>query len=121
VLLAEDVEINQIIAEELLTTLGYKVDIAVNGQEVIDMLTQKNYDAVLMDIQMPVMDGLTAARKIREHNEFRNLPIIAVSAHSLPADKEKSLDNGMNDHITKPLDILILEKTLHKWVARIEV
>jgi len=117
VLLVEDVEINQIIAEELLVNLGFAVDIANNGQEALDMLTQKNYSVVLMDIQMPVMDGLTATKKIRQIAEYKNLPIIAVSAHSLPADKEKSLDYGMNDHITKPLDIIILRTTLSKWLS----
>lgn len=119
VLLAEDVEINQIIAKELLTALGYNVDIACNGQEAIDMLRRKNYAVVLMDIQMPVMDGLTATRKIRENGEFRNLPIIAVSAHSLPADRKKSLDYGMNDHISKPLDISVLDTTISKWTGKI--
>ena len=119
VLLVEDNEVNQIIACELLSSMDYIVDVANNGQEAIDMLALGDYNIVLMDIQMPVMDGLTATQKIREKNEYKNLPIIAVSAHSLPADKEKSLDCGMNDHITKPIDPAILNTTIHKWLSKI--
>ena len=121
ILLVEDVEINQIIANELLTSQGYNVDIAGNGQEALRMITQKKYDVVLMDIQMPIMDGLTATQKIREIDEFKDLPIIAVSAHALPEDKERSLDCGMNDYITKPLDIIVLNTTLNKWLASVSV
>ena len=117
ILLAEDVEINQIIAEELLTSMGYVVDIANNGQEALDMLKSNTYQIVLMDLQMPVMDGLAAVRKIREMSVYNDLPIIAVTAHSLPADKEKSLVNGMNDHITKPLDPEVLSSTIEKWLG----
>ena len=119
VLLVEDVEINQIIAEEMLKGMGYMVDTAGNGQEALDMLTQQKYNVVLMDIQMPVMDGLTATKIIREKEEYKDLPIIAVSAHSLPADKERSLGCGMNDHITKPLDLTDLNMTLSKWLAKV--
>ena len=119
VLLVEDIEINQIIAEELLKSMGYMVDIANNGQEALDMLTRKEYDIVLMDIQMPIMDGMTAAKKIREKEKYKNLPIIAVSAHARPIDKNKSLNCGMNDHITKPLDFIVLSDTLKKWLAPI--
>jgi CheY-like chemotaxis protein len=66
---------------------------------------------------MPVMDGLTAAKRIREMPEYKDLPIIAVTAHALPADREKSLNNGMNDHITKPLDPEKLSLTLAKWLS----
>jgi len=115
-LLVEDVEINQIIAEEMLMSIGYTVDIANNGQEALDMLAVRDYDAVLMDIQMPVMDGLTAARRIRGIDKHKDLPIIAVSAHAMTEDKERSLEYGMNDHITKPLDPDKLVYTLNKWI-----
>jgi len=115
-LVVEDVEINQLIAEDLLKGMGYSVDIASNGQEAIDMLAEKDYDAVLMDIQMPVMDGLTATARIREENKHRDLPIIAVSAHALVEDREKSLAYGMNDHIAKPIDPERLIFTLNKWL-----
>ncbi len=118
ILLVEDNMINQLIGEELLTSAGYKVDIANNGQEGLDMLEAKAYDAVLMDIQMPVMDGLTTVRKIREQRKYKELPVIAMSAHAMAGDKEISLKNGMNDHITKPIDPDILYASLDFWLNR---
>jgi two-component system sensor histidine kinase/response regulator len=118
ILLVEDNEINQMIAEELLKTVGYDVDIANNGQEAVNMVGQKAYDLVLMDIQMPVMDGLAATRKIRENAALGDLPIIAMSAHAMAGDKEKSLDSGMNDHITKPISPDVLYSTLDIWLGR---
>ncbi len=121
-LLVEDNHINQLIAEELLKSGGYTLDIANNGQEAIDMLIDKvdskPYDAVLMDIQMPVLDGLTATQKIRQDARFAQLPIIAMSAHAMSGDKEKSLQHGMNDHITKPISPQILFTTLDYWLNK---
>ncbi len=116
ILLVEDNSINQIIAEELLQSIGYTIDIANNGQEALDMLDKKHYDIVLMDIQMPIMDGLTATRAIRQKPQFASLPIVAMSAHAMTGDKEKSLKYGMNDHITKPISPDILYKTLRYWL-----
>jgi len=115
-LIVEDNEINQIVAVELLTGLGYMVDTADDGQQAVDMVLLNEYHAVLMDIQMPVMDGLTAAETIRGMEQFRDLPIIALSAHSMPEDREKSLLHGMNEHLTKPIDIDILQEALDKWL-----
>ncbi len=115
-LLVEDNQINQLIAEELLKKDNYTLDIANNGQEALTMLTQKKYDAVLMDIQMPIMDGLTATKLIRKQKEFDTLPIIAMSAHAMTGDKEKSIAHGMNDHITKPIIPEILYSTLDYWI-----
>ncbi len=116
VLLVEDNNINQIIAKKLMEKRNYIVEIANNGQEAIEMILKGNdYSIVLMDIQMPIMDGLTATRSIRETGLYDNLPIIAMSAHAMIGDKEKSLENGMNDHITKPIDPKILYETLEKW------
>ena len=117
ILLTEDNEINQIIAQKLLEKQGYKVDVANNGQEAIEMLLNGDYGLVLMDIQMPVMDGLTATRKIRELERFKNLPIIAMTAHAMSGDREKSLEAGMNDHVTKPIDMKMLYETLERWLA----
>ncbi len=117
ILLVEDNEINQFIAVELLQKGGYTVDIANNGQEGIDMLTSNIYDLVLMDIQMPVLDGLSATRKIRENEDFSKLPIIAMSAHAMSGDKDKSLAAGMNDHLTKPIDPDLLYLTLYHWLG----
>ncbi len=116
ILLVEDNDINQLIAAELLTKVGYRVEIADNGQKALDMLAEKNYDLVLMDIQMPIMDGLTATQKIRAQEKFSTLPIIAMSAHAMTGDKEISLQHGMNDHITKPIDPEVLYKTLQHWL-----
>ncbi len=117
ILLVEDNEINQLIAEELLQKCGYTVHIANDGQEALDILTSNTFDLILMDIQMPIMDGLTATRKIREQKQFATLPIIAMSAHAMSGDKEKSLASGMNDHLTKPIDPELLYKTLYQWIG----
>ncbi len=115
-LLVEDNQINQIIAEELLKSVGYTLDIAQNGQEAIDMIEKNQYDLVLMDIQMPIMDGLTATKQIRKQERFASLPIIAMSAHAMTGDREISLAHGMNEHITKPIAPEILYKTLDLWL-----
>jgi signal transduction histidine kinase/ActR/RegA family two-component response regulator len=116
ILLAEDNEINQIIAEEMLKQEGYTVDVAGNGQEAIDKLLSGDYALVLMDIQMPVMDGITATHEIRKIDRFKNIPIIAMTAHAMSGDFEKSLQAGMNDHVTKPIEPELLYKTLAKWI-----
>ncbi len=117
-LLVEDNNINQIIAEELLKSVGYTLDIAQNGQEALDLLEKNKYDLVLMDIQMPVMDGLTATKTIRTQAKYASLPIIAMSAHAMTGDREISLGHGMNEHITKPIDPKILYSTLDYWLKR---
>ncbi len=115
-LLVEDNQINQLIAEELLKTAGYTLDVANNGQEALTLLKNNSYDLVLMDIQMPVMDGLSTARAIRKMPQYDSLPIIAMSAHAMTGDKEISLSHGMNEHITKPISPAILYKTLDYWL-----
>ncbi len=115
-LLVEDNEINQIIAKEMLTSVGYTLDIAHNGQEALTMLKSIQYDLVLMDIQMPIMDGLSTSKAIRKNPKFSTLPIIAMSAHAMVGDKEKSLKSGMNDHITKPINPTVLYETLLYWL-----
>ena len=112
----EDNEINRIIAEELLKKAGYLVDAANDGWEAIDMISKNTYNAVLMDIQMPVLDGLTATRLLRETGKYDDLPIIAMSAHAMAGDREKSLEHGMNEHITKPIDPESLYVTLKKFL-----
>jgi signal transduction histidine kinase/CheY-like chemotaxis protein len=118
VLLVEDNEVNQLIASELLSARGAIIDVASTGVEAIKLLERgERYDAVLMDIQMPEMDGITATIKIRENPEFRDLPIIALTAHALPEDRELNLKSGMNDHLTKPIDPVSLYRTLRYWVS----
>ncbi len=116
ILVAEDNEFNQQIATELLTDAGFKVDIAENGQKAIEMLNKRTYDVVLMDMQMPVMDGTTATREIRKDERFKDLPILAMTANVMEADIEKCREAGMWDHIGKPIDPDELFAKLLKWV-----
>jgi PAS domain S-box-containing protein len=115
-LLVEDNEINQQVASELLELAGFRVDIANHGQEAIDMLNKKDYDCVLMDVQMPVMDGYTATDMLRKEDRFKNLPILAMTANATSEDRAKSLAHGMNDHIAKPINTKILFEALMKWI-----
>lgn len=112
-LLVEDNAINRQVAVEFLMDTGVQIDIAQNGQEAIEMMRERTFDVVLMDIQMPVMDGLTATKNIRRFNE--KTPIIAMTAHAMEGDRDKSLESGMNDHITKPIVLDELFGVLKKW------
>jgi two-component system sensor histidine kinase/response regulator len=116
VLLAEDNEINQQVAQEILEKAGLVVGIADNGEEAVQRVNAEPYDAVLMDIQMPVMGGFEATQEIRKDERFKALPIIAMTAHAMAGDREKSLAAGMNDHVTKPIDPEELFATLVRWI-----
>ena len=116
VLLAEDNLINQQIATEILQDAGMIVDIANNGKEAVAAVGNTAYDAVLMDVQMPKMDGYEASRRIRSDNRFRALPIIAMTAHAMRGDREKCLEAGMNEHVTKPIDTDVLFAALSRWI-----
>lgn len=116
VLLVEDNDINLELAIELLRDVGIEPDFARNGLEGWAKVKENTYDCVLMDIQMPEMDGLTATRKIREEERFKSLPILAMTAHAMKGEREKSLSAGMNDHITKPIDPHILYNALIKYI-----
>ena len=118
VLLVEDNAFNRDVAIEMLQALDLKVDYAVNGQDGIEALNDDvTYDLVLMDIQMPVMDGLKATRLIRSNPRFAELPIIAMTAHAMTEDREKSLAVGMNDHVTKPINPRQLATLLQHWLG----
>jgi len=144
VLLVEDNEINQQVAMEILQDAKLHVTVVNNGQEAVDAVKKNEYDAVLMDIQMPVMNGYEATRKIREWEDklkaessklkgndsaelsafslqlsarAKRVPIIAMTAHAMAGDEQKSHDAGMNDHVTKPIDPDQLFKTLQKWIT----
>ena len=117
VLLVEDNPFNQQVAGELLERAGLVVRIAANGQEAVDAALAGDFDLVLMDIQMPVLDGFAATRLIRAEPRFTSLPVVAMTAHALVGDREKSLAAGMNDHLTKPIDPQKLLVTLLKWIA----
>ena len=146
ILLVEDNEINQQVAKEILEGAGLNVAVAVDGQEGVNAVKENNYDVVLMDVQMPVMDGYTATRKIREWEggmwnsecgmkaedrrqkaedgaqasnlqpSTSNIPIIAMTAHAMAGDEQKSIEAGMNDHVTKPIDPDQLFAILEKWI-----
>ena len=117
ILLAEDNPINQVFARRVLEHLGANVTLANNGQEALELVQQKEFDLVLMDCQMPVLDGYEATRQIRLLGEnYTNLPIIALTAFAMAEDRDICLAAGMNDYVTKPVDRKILEKTIGKWV-----
>jgi PAS domain S-box-containing protein len=116
VLVVEDNEINRELASELLCDLGIRVGIAVNGREGVDQVLAEAFDLVLMDIQMPVMDGLTATKLIRSDDRFHDLRIIAMTANAMSGDRERSLDAGMNDHLTKPINPDTLSAVLSRWM-----
>jgi signal transduction histidine kinase/CheY-like chemotaxis protein/HPt (histidine-containing phosphotransfer) domain-containing protein len=117
VLLVEDNEMNQELALELLKQAGMEVAVAGNGREALDVLARDAaFDGILMDCQMPVMDGYTAAREIRRNPAFGKLPIIAMTANAMAGDREKVIEAGMNDHIAKPLDVGEMFATIARWV-----
>jgi two-component system sensor histidine kinase/response regulator len=119
VLLAEDNEINQQIAVELLAAVGVEVEVVVNGREAVEkVLAGAGYDAVLMDLQMPELDGLSATREIRADSRFAALPIIAMTAHALVEERERCLQAGMNDHVAKPIDPDVLYGALARHCRR---
>lgn len=120
VLVAEDNEINQLILTSLLEGVGIEVTLAANGREALRLLEEQpdppKFDLVLMDIQMPEMDGLTAAAHIRANPRFSRLPILAMTAHAMQSDREKSLGAGMNGHVTKPVDPPVLYAEMARWL-----
>ncbi|MFC1581117.1 response regulator, partial [Thermodesulfobacteriota bacterium] len=117
ILLVEDNEINQQVAQEILEGAGLIVSIAANGKEAVESVINAEYDAVLMDIQMPVMDGHTATGEIRKMgSEKRHIPIIAMTASAMDRDREEAVEAGMNDHVAKPIDTNALFSTLVKWI-----
>jgi signal transduction histidine kinase/DNA-binding response OmpR family regulator len=119
VLVAEDNAINQQIVEHLLQRQGVTVEFAANGREAVDAVVADytRFDAVIMDVQMPVMDGLEATRLIRRHVNATQLPIIAMTAHAMEQERQLCLDAGMNDHLTKPVDPKSLTRTLGRWIT----
>jgi PAS domain S-box-containing protein len=121
ILLAEDNITNQMVAVGILKKLGLRADAVANGAEAVKALETLPYDLVLMDVQMPEMDGLEATRQIRNHGSaVRNhrIPIIAMTAHAIQGDRERCLESGMNDYVTKPVDPHALAEALEKWLPR---
>ncbi len=116
ILLVEDNEINQELALDLLVTNGLSVEVAANGAEALELVQSQHFDGVLMDCQMPLMDGYTATRKIRQQQGYSDLPIIAMTANAMQGDRDKALAAGMNDHIPKPINVNNMFNVLAKWV-----
>ncbi|MBF0162143.1 MAG: PAS domain S-box protein [Magnetococcales bacterium] len=115
-LLVEDNELNQQVAQELLTQANLTVVLAENGQQALERLAEGGVDGILMDLHMPVMDGLTATRAIRREARFDHLPILAMTANAMAGDREACLAVGMQDHIAKPIDPDKLFVTLARWI-----
>ncbi|MEO5364488.1 MAG: response regulator, partial [Magnetococcus sp. DMHC-8] len=121
ILLVEDNEINQEVAQGILAQTGLQVEIANNGMEAIEKLQQGAFDLVLMDVQMPVMDGYEATRRLRREERFRDLPIIAMTANAMKGDREICLSAGMSDYLSKPIDPRNLYAILAKWAPAVTV
>jgi len=117
VLLVEDNDVNQELAAELLSNNGIDVVLANNGQEALDILEREAFDGVLMDCQMPIMDGYTATRRLRLQERFKDLPILAMTANAMAGDRERVLDAGMNDHIAKPINVNEMFHIMAKWIT----
>jgi two-component system, sensor histidine kinase and response regulator len=115
ILLVEDNDINQQVARELLEDAGLVVEVADNGQIALEMLQKRAYGLVFMDMQMPVMDGVTATREIRKLPAFANLPIVAMTANAMEQDRRKCRDAGMNDFLVKPIDPQEMMSILLRW------
>jgi CheY-like chemotaxis protein len=117
VLLVEDNAINREIVMDLLSAAGVIVGVANNGQEALDRLDREQFDVVLMDCLMPVMDGYAATRALRMRPQLQSLPVIALTANAMVGDRDKALAAGMNDHLAKPIKVDELLATLARWVA----
>jgi len=116
ILLVEDNAINREIALTVLRLADIAVSVACDGKEALDMLGRQRFDAVLMDCQMPVMDGYAATRALREQPQWRALPVIAMTANAMVGDRDKVLAAGMNDHVAKPIKVEELFATLARWI-----
>lgn len=115
VLVAEDNPTNQMVVSAMLKKLGYVFDICNNGEEAIQALNKKQYDLILMDCQMPILDGFAATEQIRLNPDWKDLPIIALTAGATDKEQKQCFDAGMNDFLSKPITIDVLEKSLLRW------
>ena len=115
-LLVEDNAFNQELAVDLLRTAGVAVTVAGDGREALELLAENRFDGVLMDCQMPVMDGYATTRALRQQTAYSDLPVIAMTANAMVGDREKALAAGMNDHVAKPIDVEEFFATLARWV-----
>jgi CheY-like chemotaxis protein/HPt (histidine-containing phosphotransfer) domain-containing protein len=122
ILLAEDNSINQLVAIKILNRLGYTAETVSNGLEAVKSAEAKDYDLILMDCQMPELDGYAATEMLRKHEETsgRHTLVIAMTAHALKGDREKCLSAGMDDYLTKPIDMKALDQMLAKWLNKLK-
>jgi signal transduction histidine kinase/DNA-binding response OmpR family regulator len=116
VLVADDNAVNREVCSELLLDLGYSVDTVVDGREVLRATAEKNYDAILMDCQMPEMNGYDATRELRQRERGKRTPIIALTAHAMAGERERVLAAGMDDYLSKPIDVAGLAAVLKRWI-----
>ncbi len=116
ILLVEDNDLNQEVAVGLLGEAGLEVEVADNGQIALAKLEAQSFDLVLMDMQMPVMDGITATEKLRAQERFLKMPIVAMTANAMPQDRERCAQAGMNDHVAKPIEPSELFRALLRWI-----
>ena len=118
-LVVDDDEINRLVAETLLEDAGLNVDMAENGRQALAMASAVPYDLILMDVQMPVMDGLEATQKIRQLPGYATTPILALTANALQEDRQVCLAAGMNDHVAKPVMPADLYRSLLQWLGKL--
>lgn len=118
ILIVEDDEVNQLVAKGVLEPTGALVSIASNGREALELIQPGRFEVVLMDLQMPDMDGIETTRRLRENPALRDLPIIAMTASAMAGDRERLLEAGMNDYIAKPVRVAAVYSTLNKWLNR---
>jgi CheY-like chemotaxis protein len=118
ILVAEDNKVNQKVIKNQLKKIGYECDIVENGQAVFEQLQRRHYDLILMDCQMPILDGYDTTYQIRHQETTKNIIIIGLSAFAMKDDKQKCLDSGMNDYLSKPCSIPELEQMIQKWLKK---
>ncbi|MBI5944021.1 MAG: response regulator [Chloroflexi bacterium] len=102
----------------ILEKSGYETFLAVNGRDGVNAVRKQNPDLIIMDLSMPEMDGWTATSLIKKDEQISNIPLIAVTAHALPSDRQRAMDAGCNEYVTKPMDLLDLVDTVNQWVSR---
>ena len=119
ILIAEDNAVNRELLRELLEARGYTVEEACNGQEALAMIAQSKPDALLLDLNMPVLDGFATVRKIREDPALASLPVLAVTAYAMRGDREKTLEAGFDEYLSKPISSAVLDAELERiWNKR---